>query len=275
MRTAFHAALGWLIKVLELLRENVQASGRVDDPSFQPRRLGPEYEQAKHREYVDLLEASLSETDPARSVAVSGPYGSGKSSVLAGLVRRLRSDRVVVVALGAMDDTVTLNSNRRGRNAQSEDALAGADDVTNALQKEIVKRLLYSASASRLPRSQLNRIRPFGPRRAIAIGVLTAFVGLSARWAYELPGPFARLLGALPTLIHWEPGLDAAFLGRLADFVLLAGVVVFLLWVASQVRLKEVAVGEFKLSRDDPTQDYSSTNTSMRSCTSSRARTCG
>ena len=44
------------------------------------RSLRPKYEATKHQLYVSLLLRDISSQEPSRNIAVSGAYGSGKSS---------------------------------------------------------------------------------------------------------------------------------------------------------------------------------------------------
>lgn len=58
--------------------------------------LTPEYDPSLHKTYLDMLEAGLDgpESTPIRNIAVTGSYGSGKSSILEGLSRKKRDEIV-------------------------------------------------------------------------------------------------------------------------------------------------------------------------------------
>nr|WP_141990831.1 hypothetical protein [Rhodoglobus vestalii] len=129
--------------------------------------------------------------------------------------------------------------------------------VTEALQKEIVKRLLYSAKPAKLSRSQLNRIRGLNISRAIGLAVLGGLVIGSLAWLYELPAPFSQWVENWSgTAFPWVPMNIQEPAGRILDGALVAGALLLAQWGFSHARIREVAVGEFKLTGSDPVQNY-------------------
>lgn len=128
--------------------------------------LSPQYEEALHKTYLDRLEQSIRDSRN-RNIALTGRYGAGKSSVL---------DRFEANHKGATLRLAisTLEPNQEGAT------------LTNRLQKEIVKQLLYSASPSTLRHSRFGRISSLSKRKAFGqcaavvsvLGALLALLGL-------------------------------------------------------------------------------------------------
>lgn len=150
------------------------------DRTLELKALRPQLDRAKHGVYVNLLKADITSTSPSQNIALSGAYGSGKSSVLVGLSAELEAQGVKAMQVSL----TTLN--------QSERALldvSGAETLTAALEKDVVKRLLYSAKPSDISRSRFNRISGFriGPALGLA-GVTGALVtGIAATLGADLP----------------------------------------------------------------------------------------
>ncbi len=213
------------------------------------RSFRPDYVHEAHGSTVDLLLAGLDGADPAQNIAVSGPYGSGKSSVLLGLRQRLSRKRVVEIALATSEQATAAIMGSNAAKSKS------SPQVTEALQKEIVKRLLYADKAAKLPRSRLSRIRGVDWPRTLWISVAGALVVGAAAWVYDFPAPFAHLFS---TWLAQNP--DAfqpwAWAARVLDGFLVGGLFLALQWGLSYVPVREVSVGEFKFSRGDPTQNY-------------------
>lgn len=153
-----------------------------DSASFTIHSLRPEFNEANHELYVGYLRDELAK--PARNsnearrevavelrprnVALTGSYGSGKSSILSKVVEEL-GDRVVSVSLS------TLGS----EDVPPEDDPANKDPlktspITNAIQKEIVKQLLYREKPSNVPGSRYRRIEGFRKGRAFGFSLLVA-----------------------------------------------------------------------------------------------------
>ena len=53
--------------------------------------MTPKYDESQHRRYVDCLRNALYEQN-CKSVALSGSYGSGKSSILEQFVKEAKED---------------------------------------------------------------------------------------------------------------------------------------------------------------------------------------
>jgi hypothetical protein len=167
-------------------------------PSDQPRlkSLAPQYDEAQHKTYLDHLEAAV--TDPRnRNIAVSGRYGTGKSSVLVKFQEKHK------------DSTLRLAISTLAPDAQGV-------TLTNRIQKEVLKQLVYSAGARTLRHSRFSQRGPLSRWRAFGESAL--FVGVF--------GVLLALLRLLPSQV--ADGADHSLLERIAVWgvvgVLLAGV---------------------------------------------------
>ncbi|WP_141788019.1 hypothetical protein [Oryzihumus leptocrescens] len=132
--------------------------------------MAPHFEEAQHRAYVQRLEEALGGQENL-NIALTGRYGTGKSSVLDGFEQNHKATtlRLAISTLAPSAEGVTL---------------------TNRIQKELVKQLLYSATARTVRHSRFRRIRPLSRLRAVgesatAVGLLGLLLGLLG-W---LPSP--------------------------------------------------------------------------------------
>ncbi|WP_423464264.1 P-loop NTPase fold protein [Promicromonospora sp. MS192] len=154
--------------------------------------LTPRYEEGDHGLYLELLKDAITRNE-AHNIALTGAYGTGKSSILQQLVRDLEEngDKVVSISLsslGAPDKTST-----------AEDANPAATTPTNQIQKEIVKQILYQARPQDMPKSRFRRTT----RGRMVDGVLPAIIiGLLAAALLVLSGQISRVVnsGALAAL---------------------------------------------------------------------------
>jgi hypothetical protein len=156
--------------------------------------LAPKYHREYHQVYLDLLERAL--LDPETySIALTGSYGSGKSSVLRALrgrrwARWWNEWRVVELSLSTLDPDLTPPVPAENPAEQ---------EMSNRIQKELVKQLLYRLPPGRTPRSRFPRAStpslPTGVLVALsaaaAVGlawVVTTFAGWHATIAQRLDG---------------------------------------------------------------------------------------
>jgi hypothetical protein len=134
------------------------------------RSLGPTYEADLHGRHAAVLLTVLTDktANPAKNIALAGHYGSGKSSVILGVQEAMDRQKINWVNLSlsslGIDDATNVRIQHDGAPAP----------LTNLIQKEIVKQLLYRKAPADMPGSRYSRIDAFKPWPAAGWGVITA-----------------------------------------------------------------------------------------------------
>lgn len=149
------------------------------------RSLAPEFENGQHGIYVRHLEEAVLDRRN-RNIALTGRYGAGKSSVLDDFQKK--HDK----------DTVRISINTLGPDKDDE-------DLTNRIQKELVKQLVYRLTPGKIRRSRFARPKPVTKGRAFLQALFISVVGLGFLWvlgvrsgpgwpdaAADLPGYIVR-----------------------------------------------------------------------------------
>ncbi|POH64405.1 hypothetical protein C3B61_13235 [Cryobacterium zongtaii] len=182
------------------MTEDAPQPTEVPAPSVILRTLAPQYEALHHAGYLRHLEDAIKEPRN-RNIALTGRYGSGKSSVL---------DQF---ELAHKADTLRISINTLGPDEDDE-------DLTNRIQKELVKQLVYRAEPGKLRRSRFARSKPLTRRRAFleALGITTG--GLLLLW----------LIGLRPGS-NWFGGTDQPLLTLSLGAVFVA-LIVAVVWLA-------------------------------------------
>jgi len=134
--------------------------------------LAPKFIDDQHGTYLRHLEEQVANTKNL-NIALTGRYGTGKSSILDRFEEAHR------------DDTVRLG-------ISSLDPAAPNVALTNRLQKEIVKQLLYQAPAGKLRLSRFNRIARRNPwvtygQSLLLVAAVAGFLALPG-WLPHLAG---------------------------------------------------------------------------------------
>lgn len=136
-------------------------------------RLCPQYDEAQHSMHVELLEHAVYQ-DGLLNVALAGPYGSGKSSILNRFWER-HSDRCISIGLSTL---APKNIAEEGQGPSQVEGTVGfscaydQEGLTNELEREIVRQLLYQGDPSKTPKSRFNRIHPMSKSRRTILSVL-------------------------------------------------------------------------------------------------------
>jgi hypothetical protein len=223
---------------------------------FTLRSLKPAYVPEEHRDYVELLLAELrkSDDDAPLNIALTGHYGTGKSSVLTHVARELNAGRVKAINLSL--PSLGIGDGRLNTNG------GPALDKTNLIQKEIVKQLLYLQKPSATPASRFSRLDTFRARPAYGKAAVVALAALLLAVLVKLP---ARVKDAFPTSVwtyvdghRWTPA--ASTIQWLSPFVV--GVLFGLaaVWVQrllqERLRITEFGAGPTKVTLSDKSTSY-------------------
>lgn len=147
--------------------------------------LAPEYKEEQHATYVRHLTDAVDEPKN-KNIALTGRYGSGKSSILDEFLSEQEGEgkrilRISINTLGPDDD----------------------EDLTNRIQKELVKQLVYRTNPGEIRRSRFARRNELTRWRALGEASLIGGVIVGLLWLFGIrPDPDA--LGTdhllLPTL---------------------------------------------------------------------------
>lgn len=113
--------------------------------------LLPQPGKTENTYYTDQLEHALKNKD-ILNIALTGNYGSGKSSIILGL-KGIGKKKVLQISFSS------LGANIQGliRDGQSEEH-SKLVDIANLIQKEVLKQILFRERKHKLPNSQFLRI---------------------------------------------------------------------------------------------------------------------
>lgn len=109
--------------------------------------MTPKYDESQHRRYVNCLRNALYEQN-CKSVALSGSYGSDKSSILEQFIKEAKEDGHSVAKVSLA--TFNVDPYRQGDCADSS--------ITALLEREILGQLLYQGDPAKAPKSSFNQI---------------------------------------------------------------------------------------------------------------------
>jgi len=203
--------------------------------------LTPAYIDNEHKVYLEHLKSALTGKDSGQvhNIALTGGYGVGKSSVL----QKLSNDPKF------KEKTVSLSLATLGYDAPSGDEPADvASSVTNRIQKEIVKQLLYRERPGDVPGSRYHRRTGFNWRRGIATAALASATLIIVLYLTHAADRLADLMG------H-------DLLARGSAYALLAALSVVVLTALQralhdQVRITQLGAGPANVSLGEASETY-------------------
>lgn len=141
---------------------NIRESGRIYEA------LTPTDDIGHGEEYLAALGWALSQTN-IHNIAVSGPYGSGKSSAIKTYLKRYEANEVVYISLAAFD---------LKEEGHDEPDIQGVNKKIKEekLEAAILKQLFYSVDGKRIPQSRYRKLQAGKNWNSIWVAVALAII---------------------------------------------------------------------------------------------------
>ena len=138
------------------------ACPNVDDKNRRYEPFIPNNNIENGQEYMAALEWALSNPD-IHNIAISGPYGSGKSSVIESYLKEHSRLKVLHISLAAFNLEEMINGD-------------GDEIDEEKLEAGILKQLFYSVSSNTIPQSRYRKLQPETRWRNPLMGLLMLIV---------------------------------------------------------------------------------------------------
>ena len=132
--------------------------------------LGPVDNATNNDQYEEALDYAIRD-DRIANIALTGPYASGKSSIIATFEKKNRKYKFLNVSLASFSEEI--DSPNGEAPTQYIDCAPPDDPVHRRIEKSILQQMLYGADAGKLPYSRFRRItlpRHSFLKAAIALG---------------------------------------------------------------------------------------------------------
>lgn len=179
-----------------------------------PTLLEPE----KASSYVGALNYAFYQPD-IRNIAVTGPYGAGKSSVLKTWCRNQGELRVLTVSLADFDMQKQASDDTDDKGKNGED---GKNEVTSekSIEYSILQQILYKNKKNELPYSRIERISGVTIEQILkSAALLTLTMMLAGVALFFLAPDYLTAKLSLPVVLS-QFILECPFASRLSGAVL-------------------------------------------------------
>ncbi|MGC3995157.1 MAG: hypothetical protein QM779_13760 [Propionicimonas sp.] len=153
--------------------------------------LSPQFDPDHHGIYLAALKDAVNNRPGIRNIALTGAYGTGKSSILTELARQC-PQRVVEVSLSSVGDPPAPTG--------GEPDVTTLEEQTNLIQKEIVKQILYKEKPSKTPGSRFPRVSQFKFGLAALQSAVISLVITGIIWLTGSGKPIEAISGPDPAL---------------------------------------------------------------------------
>lgn len=122
-------------------------SGDNEDNSYSfYHDLAPTENLENGDEYISALHWALSQNEKIMNIAISGPYGSGKSSIIKGYLKKYPCTKFINVSLANFENCEEFNKNGTDKFSDEE------------IEIEILKQLFYKVKPQKIPYSRYRKL---------------------------------------------------------------------------------------------------------------------
>ena len=200
--------------------------------------LSPHYDEKHHGLYVEKLEQAV-RNPKVRNIALTGGYGTGKSSVIQGLVERIHSSKELKKIRPITISLPTI---------QIADDSDSRDDSTDRIQREIVKQLLYRSNPRKMRGSQYRKITHVtAVQRTIACFIIAIFLTFTF-WLLAKPDWHWHWSQGGSLRGYWQPAMVQAISW---------GLTLYIDWIwVDKPTIKGLELGPTKLELDKNSSNY-------------------
>lgn len=154
--------------------ENNEHKEIITQESLQPKRISPE---EKAYQSVRDIEERLQKKD-ATNIALTGPYGSGKSSILLTLKEDFPNHHYLNISLATLKPSDAIMMKKEGgKNSEDEPSKLNLDRL---IEYSILQQLIYKEKQEVLPNSRFKRIFHLTNKRVceITIAIILAVLAI-------------------------------------------------------------------------------------------------
>lgn len=250
------------------MTEKSNAAAESEISELKP--LYPQYDESSHSPYVKRLEKALQGEDTKiHNIALSGVYGSGKSSILEKVVEDLEEKRPYTtrtISLAPLAAQLKEQDDKKTDSVSDKDGPTSKEapgalppksskpsSITNLIQKEIIKQLLYGTDPGKIPASHFHRINEIGLGKqllsSLACGTLLLFILDIHKWPYN----------RIQELLTWLP-IPTSITKILAEIVIIGLLLIatFALfhYFGTRIHLAKINVGTTGITLGENSDSY-------------------
>ncbi len=218
--------------ILKMIRDERLVMLRRSSPKYKYTDLAPADCLENNKEYISALDWAFNNPH-IHNIALAGPYGSGKSSIIHSYIKARAELKHISLSL----------ANFSCAKKEDEESNSAADYDEEALETAIVKQLFYKVRHKRIPRSRYRKLQTI---RFIKVVVSVIFLALLAGLCSVFLTPNVR--STFDTAVKNAAGNlnmaehKARCLGVLVLFCLTA-IVSFSVWLLlSRIHLKKISL---------------------------------
>ena len=199
-------------------------------------------------EYIEALNWAF-QNKKVRNIALTGPYGAGKSSIIDTFLRQNDEDRSAVNKIRASALKISMATFLKG-NVATDDPDAKIKIDADEVEKGILKQLFYKVEPNKIPQSRYRKLHPIKRLKTFSYVLMTMLAVLFFMTAF-VPSTCDRFMKVIESVVSLV--LPAPIFTKIAAILLL----ILFAWIITclyRTGISKFRVKEIKLPADTTVQ---------------------
>lgn len=178
-----------------------------------------------------------------KNIALTGPYGAGKSSVICSYVKYYNLKNFINISLATFDDKYLIN--KEGQEGHKN------DDFEEELEKGILKQLFYKVKADKIPKSRYRKLHHVSIGRYILGVIASVLLVISALYLLQ-PMVFKTKVEEYKTVFNTN---DNRLIAISASIIVVWGIAYIVKIFSSKIFINEVKIGDMSAKTTENAQE--------------------
>ncbi len=199
-------------------------------------------------EYIEALNWAF-QNKKVRNIALTGPYGAGKSSIIETFLRENDEDKSALNKIRTTALKISMATFLKG-NADMDDPSAKIEVDADEVEKGILKQLFYKVKPSRIPQSRYRKLHPIKKVKTFLCALMTMLVAVFFM-AVFVPSTCDRFMEVIESVVSLV--FPAPIFTKIAAILLF----IFFAWIITclyRTAISKFRVKEIKLPADTTVQ---------------------
>lgn len=205
---------------------------------------------SKTDETINALHWALN-NHKVKNIALTGPYGAGKSSVIESYLKLYKLKNVIKISLATFDGKSLNKVNQLIGEKKFDEAKITEKEFEDELEKGILKQLFYKVSADEIPLSRYRKLHHTGLwKYIVGVGIML-LVMLSASYLI-FPNEFQNKFLVYKSIFNLT---EHRIKGMAALGVVVVGMAQGIRYIVSKFFIKEVSFGDVSAKSEEISKD--------------------
>lgn len=186
-----------------------------------------------------------------RNIALTGPYGAGKSSIIKSYLKQYPKCKAINLSLATFDGRSWDKVQQLFEEQKYDDAHNAKKEFEDELERGILKQLFYKVNADKIPLSRYRKLHHLNLWKYI-VGIISLAIAVVSGVYLLFPD---EMVSVFTTYRDGIVSLKEALARLMAFAIVLFGIGYVIRYITSKFTIKEISVGDISAQGEEISSD--------------------